>query len=230
MTRKTITYEFWRGSVDGAPVMALAAGLGTPSTNRKTGVMVQTYILRRDMKPIEASNTGADSAICGDCPLRPTMVAPGAAVCYVNKGWLTGMWESWRDGNVPRISPDKLGDIIEASGLGVRQGAYGDPAVVPTSVWAQLDHGRGTSYTHQWRTANPSLALFAMASVQSTAEMVEANAMGYRTYRVDLDGIGAQPNEIECPNTTRGVTCAQCGLCNGNRSGAKNIFVKPIRR
>ena len=137
------------------------------------------------------------------------------------------MWNSWAAGKMPRISPAELGDIIEESGMPVRQGAYGDPAVVPENVWAQLDRRRGTSYSHQWRTA--MVQAFSMASVTTLAEAAEAQAMGYRTYRVDVDQVGPQDGEITCPNETQGTTCSDCGLCNGQRgAGAKNIVIHPM--
>ena len=63
----------WRGpsAIDGTPVMLVLTGLRRPSTNSKTGPMVQSWILREDMHPLEAVKTGADSSICGSCPLRP---------------------------------------------------------------------------------------------------------------------------------------------------------------
>jgi hypothetical protein len=159
---KSSSYEFWRGvGLDGGPVVAIAIGLINKSTNRKTGdgrvelSMVQTYILRADMSPVAASNLGLDRSVCGDCDLRwftwrirKRETGETRAKCYVNVGWLTGIWRSWNAGNMPRISPAELGDIIEASGMPVRQGAYGDPAVVPADVWAQLDRRRGTSYRY----------------------------------------------------------------------------------
>ena len=232
---KSSSYEFWRGvGLDGAPVVAIATGLVNKSVNRKTGAMVQTYILRADMSPVDASKLGLDRSVCGECPLRQFTVRTAkletgaqTAECYVNLGWLTVMWNAWNAGKMPRISPAELGDIVEASRMPVRQGAYGDPAVLPQTVWDQLDRRRGTSYSHQWRTAQ--VQAFSMASVTTLDEAAEAQSMGYRTYRVDVDQVGPQENEITCPAESRGVTCADCGLCNGNRgAGAKNIVIHPM--
>ena len=230
-----ISYEFWRGTgLDGAPVVAIATGFGIASANRKTGDMIQTYILRADMSPVDASRLGLDRTVCGECPLRQFTVRTAkretgvqTAECYVNLGWLTGTWNKWNAGKVEKRTPRELGDMVTALGLPLRQGAYGDPAVVPQDVWAQLDRGRGTSYSHQWRTAN--VQAFAMASVTTLDEAAEAQAAGYRTYRVDVQQVGPQENEITCPAESRGVSCADCGLCNGNRGGtAKNIVIHPM--
>ena len=235
MIPKYTSYEFWRGvGLDGAPVVAFAVGLKSKSVNRKTGAMVQVYIVRADMSPLDASRLGLDRSVCGDCDLRwftwrirKLETGETRAKCYVNVGWLTVMWNSWAAGKMPRISPAELGDIIDESGMPVRQGAYGDPAVLPAAVWEQLDRGRGTSYSHQWRNAN--VQRFAMASVTTLEEASEARALGYRTYRVDLEEVGAQEGEIMCPHESRGVSCADCGLCNGQRgAGSKNIVIHPM--
>ena len=80
--------------IDGTPIVAIAV-LG--SSNRKTGNMVQTYILRQDMRPVQAVQTGADVAICGDCKHRPSnggacyvVVAQGPTVVY--KTWVAGKY------------------------------------------------------------------------------------------------------------------------------------------
>ena len=217
----TSSVEFWRGEVDGAPVVAIATNLERRSENRKTGHMIQTYIMRRDMTPVASTVSGADAAVCGECPLRPA-VANGAR-CYVNTGWLTRLWDSWHAGNFPRVSPAELGRMIRDTGAKLRRGAWGDPAVVPAAVWAEL--GPGLGYSHQWRDVD--VADYAMASVETLADAADAQSRGWRTYRVDLEGAGAVAGEVECPNTTRGVLCADCGLCNG-RGGAKSVVIKPL--
>jgi hypothetical protein len=120
----------------------------------------------------------------------------------------------------------------------LRAGAYGDPAFVPLDVWRALygdgfdwDTGtQGTGYTHQWRTCDPGYQRFCMASVQSMAEAIDAWAMGWRTYRVDLEGVGPQAGEVTCPEQTRGISCDDCRLCGGTRKAAMNIVIDPITR
>jgi len=55
--------------LDGQPIVVIAT---YSNRNRKTGHVVQTYILLRDINPLEASKTGADYSICGDCIMRGT--------------------------------------------------------------------------------------------------------------------------------------------------------------
>ena len=53
-------------------IMMVVTGLVTASSNHKTGDMLQTWIMRKDMPPHEAVKTGHDYAVCGDCLLRPS--------------------------------------------------------------------------------------------------------------------------------------------------------------
>ena len=66
------TVQLWSGLslLDKAPTILLLSGLRVPSKNVKTGNMLQTYILRADISPLEAIQTGADASICGDCGHR----------------------------------------------------------------------------------------------------------------------------------------------------------------
>lgn len=70
--RKPTGFVIYEGPsvLDGAPIVAIAV---TASDNRKTGNMVQTYILRRDVHPSEALRTGDDASIRGDCKHRPAL-------------------------------------------------------------------------------------------------------------------------------------------------------------
>ena len=67
------SFVFYDGpsALDGAPIIGIAV---LRSDNRKTGDMVQTYILRADTHPVDALRDGSDASICGDCPHRARMV------------------------------------------------------------------------------------------------------------------------------------------------------------
>jgi hypothetical protein len=91
--------------IDGAPIVVLAT---YSNRNTKTGAVVQTYILREDINPLEASKTGADASICGTCPLRGTPTSDPArkqAVgrrCYVNLGQgVLIVWRAYVNGVYP---------------------------------------------------------------------------------------------------------------------------------
>tara|TARA_R110000787_G_scaffold66678_1_gene149584 strand:- start:2729 stop:3523 length:795 start_codon:yes stop_codon:yes gene_type:complete len=233
--KRPSTIAFWKGEgLDGAPIVAILTGLVLKSGNGKTGEMAQSYIVRQDMSPMDASRLGLDVSVCGTCDLRKNLVAKilaetgeRKAKCYVNIGWLTKMWTGWYTGRVVWMDPVEVGKLLAYLSLALRQGAYGDPAAVPLNVWDAMDTVKGTSYSHQWKSID--IKKYAMASVKNLREAKEAQAKGWRTYRVDVEQVGPQAGEIMCPAESKGVTCAACGLCNGTRGkSAKSIVIDPI--
>ena len=208
----------WKGPsrIDGSPIVVLAS---MRSANPKTGNMVQTWILRSDISPLDAVRTGQDSSICGSCPHRGDGTGKGRT-CYVNVGHAPrGVWAAWQRGKYPDASPSDLPRI--GAGRMVRLGAYGDPAAVPVEVWtALLSRASGnTGYTHQWRQF-PDLRALCMASCDSETDAREAWAAGWRSFRVRTDSAPTIPGEVVCPASDEGgkrTTCDRCGLCMGNR-------------
>ena len=88
--------------LDGEPIVVIAT---YSNRNKKTGTVVQTYILCRDINPLEASKTGADSTICGDCVMRGTPTTdPVRKIaknrkCYVNLGQgVLIVWKAFQRG------------------------------------------------------------------------------------------------------------------------------------
>ena len=218
--------------LDGAPIVVIATGFESGSTNRKTGAMIQTYILRRDLPPTEAIQTGDDASICGDCPHRGIVVngKNQGRTCYVNVG--QGALAVY-NGYLRGIYPTLPQDLAPASGRMVRLGTYGDPAAAPAHVWQSLlSQAAGhTGYTHQWR--NPrfaSLKSLCMASADSAADAAEAHAMGWRTFRVSLDA-SRDPivkGEALCPASAEAgkkLTCAQCLACAGANGRRGSIYI-----
>ena len=80
--------------IDGSPIVVVLTGIRGSSSNPKTGRMVQSWILREDMHPVEALKTGADASICGQCPHRPD--ADGRRSCYVNPMGPASVWRTYR--------------------------------------------------------------------------------------------------------------------------------------
>jgi len=211
-------YVIYRGPsvLDGAPIVAIAT---MHSANRKTGDMVQTWILREDVSPVEASKAGADASVCGQCVHRWHL----GGACYVNIGQAPGaIWRAYKRG----AYADAFGSMGAIAELGadraVRLGAYGDPAAVPTPVWTALIMCASghTGYTHQWR--NPvaaELRALCMASVDSEPERAEASALGWRTFRVRCADDVLASNEFECVSDTKGTACADCLACDGSARG-----------
>ena len=204
----------WEGPsvLDGAPI-ALVAGVG--SKNSKTGDMVQVYIIRNDMHPQDAIESGADESICGSCRFRGKNGK--GRTCYVVLMHGTyQVWDAKKKGQwIPTPNRRRFG-----KGKKIRCGAYGDPAMVPFEIWQELlEFSAGhTGYTHQWRTCDHRFSSIIMASCDHAGDYHDAKALGWKTYRAKLPGEHRMPGERPCPaNPETGVTCADCLGCNGQR-------------
>jgi hypothetical protein len=216
---------FYRGpsAIDGQPIVAVAI---TKSRNTKTGNMVQTYILRDDMSPTAAIQSGADSSVCGGCRHRGEhdatgAVIPGTRTCYVVIGQgPTGVWKGLQADQYPTVDASGL-----FAGKFVRLGTYGDPAAVPFDVWAGLLQGTTghNGYTHQWLDCDSRFAQLCMASADTALEREHANALGYRTFRVRPDTEKLK-GEFVCPASVEAgqrLQCAACKACGGTSSKAR---------
>ena len=66
-------YVVYRGpSTSGVPIKVVLSNLKIPSVNGKTGPMVQASVyVDNGIHVWENQKSGADSAVCNDCPLRP---------------------------------------------------------------------------------------------------------------------------------------------------------------
>ena len=192
------------------------------SKNKKTGTerdnMAQLWILPAPCNPIDAHKQGLDKLVCGNCPHRTK------GTCYVELGKApNGVWKAFHRNRYPVLqSDDTLQNPI------VRFGAYGDPAFIPKQAFLALANKTKayTGYTHQWRRKDKQyLKAFCMASCDTKLEAYNAQKLGWRTFRISIDGKDLMPNEILCPNGSRGTKCKKCLLCSGNKCKAKNIVV-----
>ncbi|MFQ5515821.1 MAG: RadC family protein [Myxococcota bacterium] len=169
--------------IDGEPIIAILTGLRAGSGNRKTGAMLQTWILCRDVSPVRAWQDGGDYSVCGSCPHRHRSQG-GMGTCYVNKGQAPlSIWRAYHRGRYPRIESELTMTEL-CAGRDLRIGSYGDPGAVPAWIWRALSaRARSrTGYTHRWRRVD--LSDLCMASVDSASEAQEAQLRGYRTFRV----------------------------------------------
>lgn len=232
----------WMGPspVDGKPVVAIVTGLTSGSDNRKTGSMVQTWIIRADVCPTVAIKSGEDVSICDQCPHRGRdVVGRRGAVrrvrtCYVNVGQAPRqVFECFRNGRYLMWGDPRL--KLAPRYRGVRIGSYGDPTVVPVAVWddlvATLAPDVQTGYSHRWRVS-PEYRHLCMASADSPQDVADATEQGWRSFFVAPDGAEVGKGAINCPSdpTRPGthVSCADCGQCSG--SGGKftrNIYIRP---
>ena len=235
MTRKISGFVFYRGPsmIDGAPIVAILTGLNGRGKNGKTGAgLYQTWILRADMNPLEAVRLGKDSSICGDCRHRGTVARDPKSrrkrnfgrSCYVRLDTApNNIFKTYKRGRYPVFTMPQARAAV-AKGK-IRGGSYGDPAAVPFHVWEAFLSGleTGTAYTHQWRRF-PELAAFAMASVDSASERLEAKILGFRTFRVRGVNEPLQSRETICPASAEAnykTTCDLCRACGGHAAKAK---------
>jgi len=199
--------------IDGAPIVVIAT---LKSSNRKTGDMVQTWILRADMSPLAASKQRADVSICGNCPHRQNQPTGGA--CYVNIGQAPAqVYRSYKKGNYPAFIPGEHDAFF--MGRKVRLGAYGDPAAMPYEIAERminisLGH---TGYTHQAarKFFDKRFLTLCQVSADTPKQAIKFQAMGAKTFRVALEGDALMNDEIECLSDSKGISCLDCGLCNG---------------
>tara|TARA_R100001015_G_scaffold19099_2_gene14825 strand:+ start:230 stop:982 length:753 start_codon:yes stop_codon:yes gene_type:complete len=217
--------ELWRGPsvIDGSTIGLLAT---LQSSNRKTGNMIQTWILREDQSPVDAVKSGADESICGGCIHRAKDGKQRS--CYVNVGQApNAIWRSWKAGKYPKVNPLEFSEYYSTYRV-LRLGAYGDPAAVPFDVIADVMHSKWmkwTGYTHQWKWCDVRFKKYLMASVETLAEKDYANDLGYRTFSVLKEGEQHRDDEIIClASEDPRITCERCGLCNG-ASHKKNIAI-----
>jgi hypothetical protein len=206
--------------LDGSPIVVVAVNLARRSKNPKTGNMVGTYILADNGDdPILALKTGGDKAVCGDCPHR-------GGTCYVNVTQAPlSIYRAVQAGTYPNFNARKHLRLFD--GRFIRLGSYGDPAAVPLTVWKPLlGVAKGwTGYTHQWRSCDPELARYCMASVDTPRQREEAIALGWRTFRVRLADQPLEEGEFACPASKEAgyrLTCEECRACSGAKDGGKN--------
>ena len=211
---KTKGYILYEGAsvLDGAPIVVIAT---LETSNVKTGNMIQTWILRADQSPIEASNSGDDVSVCGSCVHRHHL----GGACYVNIGQAPlSVYKAYKRGVYPIAT---MADLERIQGRSLRIGAYGDPAAVPFRIWDGLVRAvkpsTQTGYTHQIAHKNfdARILKYCMASADTVRQALKIHSMGARTFRVKTKEADFLPNEIECLSDSKGVQCIDCGLCDG---------------
>ena len=220
--------------LDGKPIIVIATGLAKNSRNGKTGAAIQTWIMREDIKPTDAAHTGADASVCGDCRHKGKIV-DGKNIdrsCYVTLFQAPlNVWNSYHRGIYAAPSASALPGLL--AGFFIRVGSYGDPAAVPVHVWQSIT-GKASGwsgYSHQWKTAPLALADFCMASADTPAEAIQAQARGWRTFRVAAPGDAFKmKREVVCPASKEAgqkTNCAACKACGGISAKAKaNITIQ----
>ena len=189
----------------------------TSTSNAKTGPMPQVWYLVADTPPHVARREGADVAICGGCPHRSgsCYVVLHRAPLSVYRSWLAGKYGTREEGirwlhyMRPRF---------------VRVGAYGDPMAAPlvlSTLARAVEPYGGTllGYTHRWKHPTAQgYQRWLMASADTPADGLRARSMGWRTFRVRLEGEPLDSGEVLCAAERERSNCSACGECDGDRS------------
>lgn len=225
--------------LDGKPIVVIATGIKKASTNAKTGAMVQTYILRSDINPMEAVKQGQDASICGNCPHRGNLrdLTADEALeageeggklrsCYVTLiHGPRNVFASYHRGVYPKANAFQAAELL--AGKMIRFGTYGDPTAAPFALWKTISmKAKGwTGYSHQWRSIPARWAELVMASADSLADMEEAHALGFRTFRVTAEPFAnVKGKEAICPASEekgKKANCFTCMACMGTGGKAK---------
>lgn len=199
------------------------------SKNRKTGRMVQVWILLRKVSPIKAVQLGLDQAICFECPHRGEGFKK--RTCYVNLRSPQAIWRAYRRGRYQHLAVERYTEVFAEAKI--RFGAYGEPILIPLPIVEALTIvSRGwTGYTHQWRRAEyQPYRAYIMASCDNERDAIDASAAGWRYFRVRSEFEPLSAGEISCPASEEmghRTTCAKCLLCSGARANdaRKNIAI-----
>lgn len=212
--------------LDGAPIVVIA--LTGKSANSKTGALMQTYILRSDIDPLEAIKAGKDVSICGECIHRGGIGRKRS--CYVNIGQgAMAVYKAFKAGRYPEIqNPHTL--VTLGWKRKIRLGTYGDPAAVPAKIWNSLTllADSNTGYTHQLNHPNltqkqiSAITDLCMVSADTPADVEQAKAQNLRYFRIRLEGEALGEKEFVCPASEEAgkrMQCADCMACSGTSKG-----------
>jgi hypothetical protein len=206
----------WRGpsQFDQTPIVVI---LTYRSKNKKTGNILQVYILPDKDSPLYNLASNGGQSVCHECPLRPKPWGCGACYVQVNrdpqhvwKAFQAGRYDDGFEALNARLP--KLPDTV-------RVGAYGDPLAVPDVVWLRLKIRFRVmlGYTHAWYTTHTTLRYW-RATCHSQPDITIARRMGWKVFVVTSSAAALRhrPHHlIPCSTVTNpGTTCVECGRCN----------------
>lgn len=211
--------------VDGQPIVVIAT-LG--SRNVKTGNMIQTWILRSDIHPVEAVKSGEDKSICGSCPHRHY----NDGACYVIPAQAPAIiYRTYHKGDYPTYDPQKHSKLFFKRKL--RMGAYGDPAAVPFEAWEQVLPlvERATGYTHHYgaKHFDDRFLDYCMVSVETPRQAQKLAELNIRTFRAKPVGSPLLEGEMACLAESEGLSCEQCMMCDGGKGISITVDVHGSR-
>lgn len=231
--KKRHSFTVWQGAseLDGKPIALLVTRGYAP--NKKTGALIQTYIIRSDRDPVTVLRQGKDKSICGDC-IHSSKANGGQGTCYVRVDTGTmQVYRAYKRKRYPAINT--IESAWQVSGELVRLGTYGDPSAVPQYVWEAFlrDVAGVTGYTHGWKRPQAQyLKQYCMASCDTLPDTGLAQRAGWRTFTVLPTEYTDKPaHSFLCPASEEAgkrLTCAECMACGGLSSPNKASVYIPV--
>ena len=228
----------WHGpsQINGEPVFAT---IQFGSANRKTGSMLQTYILSAERSPLAALQNRLEESICGTCVHRPQ--ADGTRSCYVDLRSLATVWQSVTGSGIRTgiategryLTLQEVASLcgvdtrraLELLGMGerVRLGTYGDPAAIPAALWSTLTSQAETwtGYTHQWQNdavsseQRQALKPLVRASVDDAQGYQASTSTGWVPFVVTPD--------VETGRALRALGSMPVALCPASEEAGQKV-------
>lgn len=199
----------------------LVAIATTDTDNAKTGNMIQVWIMSKLVHPVESRRTGHDSTLqCQGCPYASNQG------CYVSPLALMAIWRAYKSGSYSYLQLGSPEWNAFFDGASVRLGAYGNPSMLPLAMLDDITSRASmhTGYFHDWNIMPVELAKsygrFLMASCEPS-NVSYAQNLGLRTFTVVSETPSDRSVGIECLADSKGLQCADCGLCDGTARSAK---------
>ena len=198
----------------------LVAIATTDSDNAKTGNMIQVWIMSKLVHPVESRRTGHDATLqCQGCPYASNQG------CYVSPLALMAIWRAFKAGSYSHLEFGTPAWNSFFDGASVRLGAYGNPSMLPLAMLDDITSRASmhTGYFHDWNIMPVDLAKsygrFLMASCEPS-NVSYAQNLGLRTFTVVSEIPSDRSLGIECLADSKGLQCADCGLCDGTARSA----------
>lgn len=206
--------------LDGSNIVVIAT---LSTSNKKTGDMIQVWILNADDTPLNTVKNKKDGGICGNCPQRRNI----GGSCYVTLHQAPrSIYDAYTRGIYPKLTDANIHFLM---GRSIRLGAYGDPAAVPFEVLEKVASVSGmmTGYTHQLAHKNfdNRITKFCMVSTETEKSTQKAQSLGFRTFRVKTEKMPLLENEIYCMSDSHNMSCKDCGLCGNHDQNKVNIAI-----
>jgi hypothetical protein len=204
----------------------------------ESSVIIQSYHFSIDQ--VFDQNIKNDSGNCFDCPFSFNQNNGLSGGCYTHeKTIFLGLCAKLKrlnklllSGNIPNYSNEIIEQIKNKSKKYnidlLRLGTYGEAVTMPIDFIAQLIplSKKHTAYTHLWHLEQYSeYKAYFMASTDNFLLSKIAKSKNWRVFEV-----GENIDSIQCPSDPiikkeNRINCAKCGLCSGNKLGAKSIYI-----